>query len=85
MAGIHDDVLAWGEANGYSSYDDAKRALIADRDNSEIIAAAGGDMSWNEALIMLATVPPYEVGDALLLEMGDYLLLESGDRLLIDF
>lgn len=83
MSELHDAVVDWGlsQSPALETYDAAKRELIAGRTNSEVIDDAGGDMSWNEALTVLAAggVTP----SFLLLEIGDRLLMETGDALLL--
>lgn len=80
---LNDAVLAWGLANGWTSYDSAKRALIDGDTNLEV--EAGFD-SFNAGLLARALDAGFGVGDALLMESGDFLLLETGaDKILIDF
>ena len=74
------DIVHWAASNGYSSYDDAKYALIAGQTNEQV---QGSYSSFNEGLIALAGSAPVS-GDGLLLESGDALLLESGDLLLLE-
>jgi hypothetical protein len=41
-------------------------------------------MVFGAARAMVATLPPINAGDALILENGDFLLLENGDKLLLE-
>lgn len=89
MAGtsLNDVVLAWGLLNGYDTYNDAKAALTTGMTPEQVAAEA---TDWNSGLYALASVPPYETGDAILLDPAatGFLLIDSvsgTDKLLIDF